>query len=243
MVNTMKGVIIAAGEGSRFGNITYNKPKPLIELDGKPIIEWVMDALMSGGVDSFVIVVGYLGNKIIKKLGENYNEADITFVNNKNWKLGNLTSLYSARELVNEEFILSMSDHLFDPAIVRDLIKVKSQTTVLLGVDRKYQQTEDDMKVLIDSHKHILNIGKKIFGNFVDIGLFKLKPKIFEYSKGAIDENKFQLYQSILKAAKNKDAMAYDISRRFWIDIDTPEELESYYVQKFPEFIKKRKWD
>ncbi len=239
----MKSVIIAAGEGSRFGDITQNKPKPLINLNGKTLIEWVMDALMLGGVDSFVIVVGYLGNKIIKKLGSSYKGAPITFINNKNWSLGNLTSLHAAKKYADGEFILSMSDHLFDPTIVEDIIKKDLSTTVLLAVDRKYQQTDDDMKVFADSQGFIKNIGKTIVGNFVDIGLFKMKNKIFVYTEKALLEGKYQLYQAILKAAQNQDAKVFDISRRFWIDIDTPYEFNSYYVQKFPYFLKNRKWE
>ncbi len=239
----MKCVIIAAGEGSRFGHLTSNKPKPLIDLNGKALIEWVMEALIKGGVESFVIVIGYLGSKITERLRTSYNGVPITFVNNKNWKLGNLTSLYSAKKYVEDDFILSMSDHLFDPTIVKNLIKEESSTTVLLAVDRKYQQVDDDMKVLVDSEGFIKDIGKTISGNFVDIGLFKLKTKIFEYSEQAISEKKYQLYQAIRKAAQYHDAKGFDISRRFWIDIDTPYELNSYYVQKFPFFLKNGRWE
>ncbi|NPA75622.1 MAG: NTP transferase domain-containing protein [Euryarchaeota archaeon] len=238
----MKGVIIAAGAGTRFGSVTENIPKPLIEIDGKPLILWVMDSLIKGGVDDITITVGYHGGLVQKKIGKKYEGVSITYVENRIWEKGNLTSLYAASEEVNERFILSMSDHLFDPEIVRNIVEEKSDTTVLLAVDRKYQQVSDDMKVLVE-RRMIKDIGKNIIGNFVDIGLFKMHPKIFDYAVKVMNDGKYQLYLAVKEAAENNDAMIIDINRRFWIDVDTPEELNSYYVQNYPKFIKTGKWD
>ncbi len=238
----MDAVIIAAGSGTRFGYITRDNPKPLIQLREKALIQWVMDSLISGGVTKIHIVVGYQGNKIIKKIGNEYNGVSVNFIENKIWERGNLTSVYAAKDAVNEDFILSMSDHLFDPSIVRDIVTANSEKTVLLAVDRKYQQVDDDMKVMV-KNRMIEDIGKNIVGNFVDIGLFKMKHKIFQYAKNIIESGKYQLYQAVKEAAIHNDAMIMDINRRFWIDVDTPEELNSYYVQKYPTFIKDRKWD
>ncbi len=237
----MKALIIAAGEGSRFGVLTKDTPKPLLKIGEKYLIEWVMDALIEGGIDDIYITIGYLGEKIKKAIGNSYNYVNITYVDNPNWKLGNLTSLYAAKDMLSSDFILSMSDHLFDPIIVHNLIDFDSPTTVLLAADRKYQQTDDDMKVLVENY-YIKNIGKNIIGNFVDTGLFKMKTKIFEYAKQVMAQNGYQLYLTVLEAAKKMDAMILDINRRFWIDVDTPEELNSYYVQRFPHFMKNGRW-
>ena len=239
----MKSLIIAAGAGSRFGKLTQDLPKPLLKIKGKFLIEWVMDSLILGGISEIYIVVGYKGNKIKEMIGNSYCGKPIYFVNNPNWEKGNLTSLYAAKDYLNSEmFILSMADHLFDPNIVRDIIEKKPKTTVILAVDRKYQQTTDDMKVLVKNN-FIKDIGKNIIGNYVDIGLFKMKGKIFEYAGKVLTEESYNLFEAIKEASKYDDAIIMDINRRFWIDVDTQEELESYYVQNFPKFIKNRKWD
>ena len=238
----MKAIIIAAGSGTRFGNITRDIPKPLIKLGEKALIQWVIESLIKGGVTEINIVVGYLGDKIIEKIGKEYNGANINFIKNKIWEKGNLTSLYAAKEAVNGDFILSMSDHLFDPSIIRDILSENSDKTVLLAVDRKYQQVDDDMKVLA-KNRMIKDIGKNIAGNYVDIGLFKMKKKIFEYAEKVIEEKNYQLFQAVKEAALHDDAIIMDIRRRFWIDVDTPAELNSYYVQNYPKFIKNGKWD
>ena len=238
----MMATIIAAGEGSRFGEITKKIPKPLILLKNKFLIQWVMDSLIEGGVEEIVVVTGYLGEMLMEKLGKDYNGIPLKFIYNQFWKNGNLTSLYAAKDFIDDVFILSMADHLFDPAIVKDIINFYSDTTVLLAVDRKYQQVDDDMKVLVKDGR-IRDIGKNIVGNFVDIGLFKMKPKIFQYAEKVIESGKYHLYQAVKEAAIHSDAIIMDINRRFWIDIDTPQELNSYYVQNYPRFIKCGKWD
>ena len=183
-----------------------------------------------------------MGVKIEKLIEQKFKDENVKYVYNPNWKLGNLTSLCTAKGHTDSVFLLSMADHLFDPTIVSDIVDFKSNTTVLLGVDRKYQQTEDDTKVLV-KNSMIREIGKEVFGNYVDIGLFKMKEYIFKYCEDAITERKYSLSNAISIAAHNNDAMVMDINRRFWIDVDTPSELNSYYVQKYPFFIKNKRWD
>ncbi len=239
----MKALIIAAGSGTRFGKMTENEPKPLMKLGDGYLVQWVMKSLVSGGVSEIFIVVGYLGNQIVNKIGDECCGVPVRFIDNRQWKKGNLMSLYSAKDVIHErEFLLSMSDHLFDPAIVRDLLSTESDSTVLLAVDRKYQQSDDDMKVMAKDG-FIADIGKSIQGNYVDIGLFKMKSSIFEYAEKSVEMGKYQLFEAVKAAAENGDSKIMDINRRFWIDVDTPEELDSYYVQNYPKFLKNKKWD
>ncbi|GAJ06237.1 unnamed protein product, partial [marine sediment metagenome] len=65
----MKALIIAAGEGSRLGNLTKDKPKPLVRLLGLSLVERVILTAKEVGIDEFIIVVGYLGERIKEKLG------------------------------------------------------------------------------------------------------------------------------------------------------------------------------
>jgi len=197
---------------------------------------------LRGGVSGIYITVGYKGEKIRKAIQDNYRGVAIHYIDNSSWEKGDLTSLYVAKEYLDGDFILSMSEHLFDPTIVNDIIHTSSETTVLLAVDRKYQQVDDDMKVLVEG-KFIKNIGKNIVDSYINTGLFKMKRKIFEYSRKVIESGQYRLYLAVLEAAKNRDAKIMDINRRFWIDIDTQSELNSYYVQKFPDFLKNKRWD
>ena len=122
----MKALIVAAGKGSRLKNLTRNKPKPLIQLLGLSLIERVILTAKQAGIDDFVIVIGYLGDKIKEKLGngEIYG-VKISYIENKEWQRGNGVSVLKAKELLKENFFLLMSDHIFDAKILKELSQVK----------------------------------------------------------------------------------------------------------------------
>ncbi len=226
----MKAVIIAAGDGTRFGNLTKKKPKPLIKLLGIPILERVILSAREAGIKEFIIVIGYLGKKIKKylKSGERLG-VKIKYVKNKEWLKGNALSVLKAKKLVKESFVLLMSDHIFDYRILKRLIKKRPRSTVMLAVDRR-KPTKEDTKVFEKEGK-IVRIGKNIKkANAVDTGIFLLKPKIFSYIEKCVRKNKTELSHAIALAASKGDAEVFDITEIpgnvYWCDIDTVEDLE-----------------
>lgn len=234
----MKALILTAGDGGRLGTLTKNKPKPLIKLLGLSLIERVILTAKQAGVKEFVIVVGYLGDKIKAKLGtgDRYG-VEINYIENNDWQKENGISVLKAKGLLNENFILLMSDHIFDDRILKKLVDYDIRSSVILAVDRK-EPSPGDTKVLQKRGK-IVDIGKDIEeSNCIDTGIFLCSPKIFSYIEEAVKENKTELAHGIAKAAKNKDAQVFDITqinsyipsmrkevKPFWIDIDTKEDL------------------
>jgi len=102
-----KALIIAAGQGSRLHSITNGNPKPLTNLLGLSLIERVMLSVKEAGVHEFVMVIGYLGNKIKAKLGDGTKYgAKITYVDNDEWQKGNGISVLKARESLNKNLNL-----------------------------------------------------------------------------------------------------------------------------------------
>jgi len=238
----MEALIIAAGEGIRFGELTEKMPKPLLEISEKPLIGWVLKSLKKAMVKDVFITVGYKGEMIKQEIGDSYDNMDITYIDNPKWKKGNLQSLLVAEPYLKNDFILCMSDHLFDPIIVSKLVEYKTNKTVLLAVDRDFHQKSDDTKALVDEDGLIKNIGKNIIGNYVDTGLFKCKPRIFEYAKTVADNGRFELGDCMNLAAESREVKALDIGHRFWIDVDTPEELKNYYVINYKKYFERGEW-
>ena len=117
----MKALILAAGRGRR---LSQTKPKPLTTFLGYTLIERTILSVREQGITDFVIVVGYKYNEIKKYLGSGKRlKVRIKYVNNPEWKKENGLSVLKAKEIIgNKEFILLMSDHVFDSEVLGKLI-------------------------------------------------------------------------------------------------------------------------
>jgi len=234
----MKALIISAGRGSRLNNLTKDIPKALIPLLGLPLIERVILTTKEAGINEYVIVVGYLGEKIKVFLGNGDRfRVKIDYIENEEWQKSNGVSVLKAKKLLNKNFFLLMSDHIFDARILKGLVNYDMKGTVVLAVDRREPLT-DDTKVLEKNGK-IIDIGKDIQeSNCIDTGIFLCSPKIFSYIEDAVKKGKTELSDGIARAAENRDAEIFDITQinsyissirkeieAFWMDIDTKEDL------------------
>jgi len=99
----MKALIIAAGKGSRLKSLTIVEPKPLIQLLGLSLIERIILTARQAGIDEFVIVIGYLEEKIKDKLGDGKRYGvKITYIENLEWQRGNGVSVLKVKEFLEE---------------------------------------------------------------------------------------------------------------------------------------------
>jgi len=117
----MKCLIIAAGKGSRLWR--RGDSKPLISILGVPLIERVIRSAMQAEIDDFYVVSGYQGERVRHFLARLARRCrvEITHIINHAWEQDNGLSVLKARAHLDGPFLLLMGDHLFDPAILRDL--------------------------------------------------------------------------------------------------------------------------
>lgn len=116
-MNTVKrAVIMAAGEGRRMLPVTLNTPKPLVRVNGVRMIDSVIKALRQNKIQEIYIVVGYLKEQFAV-LEQEYPE--ITLIENPDYKsCNNISSLYAAREHLEEAMILDGDQLIFEPAVL-----------------------------------------------------------------------------------------------------------------------------
>ncbi len=115
-------LLLAAGSGGRLRPLTDDQPKCLTEVDGIPILERLVDCLCQQGFTRLVVVVGYLEQNIREFLGEQRGSLSIEYVVNPKYRTtNNIYSLWSAREIVQEPFLLLESDLLFESSLLSDL--------------------------------------------------------------------------------------------------------------------------
>jgi len=224
----MKVVIIAAGKGNRLWIKTNGTPKTLLPFAGGTVLSTIINNFMRAGLTRFVLVLGYQAEVI-----EHYIKttelpgAEVEFVFNPDWHLGNGISVQAAHPLVGEEpFILSMSDHLVTPSALKMVAGSGDGDNTLL-VDRRVKQIfdiDDATKVLAEG-KRIVKIGKELSEyNAIDCGIFKLTTRFFTAMQNQRKKGKESISAGIQELIRNDDMQAVTIGQNdFWIDVDTPE--------------------
>lgn len=196
------------------------------------MIEWVIISVKKAEIKDILVVVGYLGEKIKRFLGDGTRYGvKIKYVKNNRWKLGNGVSAYIAKKYLRENFMLLMSDHVFDPKILFDLKNFDieaDECALCVDAGMKYVFDIDDAtKVKVVGDK-IVDIGKDLKEfNGVDMGIFLCSPEIFRFLKRNIQKGSYTLTESIKDMAEQDKMKAYciDDDEFFWMDIDTFEML------------------
>jgi glucose-1-phosphate thymidylyltransferase len=117
----MKAVILAAGEGTRLRPLTEDKPKALVEINGEPILSHCFDQLAELGADEFVVVVGYLKQRIIDYYDDEYDGVPITYTHQREQN-GLAHALLTAEEHVDDDFLLMLGDNVFQ-ANLADVVR------------------------------------------------------------------------------------------------------------------------
>ncbi|MFQ6014738.1 MAG: sugar phosphate nucleotidyltransferase [Anaerolineae bacterium] len=234
----MKGVILAAGDGSRLNPLTLSCPKPLVPVLGRPLIEYTIKSFVKADIRRLVIVVGYMGEMIEKWLGDGSRfGARVKYAFNPDYHLGNALSLDCAyQQVADEPFILAMCDHMISRDILTALLAWEG-TYDTLCVDRLAHappQVQDATKVWVSKAGFITGIGKEIEQwNAIDTGVFLFTPIVFTAisnlrRKGKRDCSLTGAVRWLIK--RGRQVRACDVSGAFWMDVDTIEDLR--YVER-----------
>jgi choline kinase len=232
----MKAVILSAGQGSRLLPLTAERPKCLLPLGSKTLIEWQIDALSRCGIDDIVVVVGFRaaqveallaklvrpGLRIRTLFNPFYNVAD------------NLGSCWLARHEMVGDFLLLNGDTLFEPAVLQRLLD-SPHAPITVTIDRKASYDADDMKVHLDGTR-LLDIGKTlplITTNGESIGLLLFRDDGPAQFVAAADrmmhvaEGLTSFYLKVIdQLAKSQRVETASIEGLTWGEVDYPADLQ-----------------
>ena len=230
-MSVTKAVILAAGNGSRISSVSAELPKPLVRLHGKPLLEHVMSNARGAGIRDFVIIVGYRADAIRGWYERNpIDGVQVEWVLNSEYHKNNGISLLKAKEVVREQFLLLMSDHIFDRTTAERLLREPMRRDeVLLAVDRSIDgvfDLDDATKVQCEG-KHIVDIGKTLAEyDALDTGMFLCSPILFQWLEAAMVNGNCSLSDGLRLMAQGRTFRAFDIGHAMWQDVDTPEALD-----------------
>ncbi|UCF94081.1 MAG: NTP transferase domain-containing protein [Desulfobacterales bacterium] len=227
------GIILAAGIGSRLNGLRTKQKlvKPLTSVDGLMLLLRAIRSLEKADCHKVVIVLGWQADKIKAYINAHYaGSTEIAFAFNQNYQLRNGLSVLCARPFVEEEFVLTMADHILDDKIMmlaRNHRPPKDGAT--LCVDYKLDSIfdlEDATKVIAAGHL-IKKIGKGIKGyNCVDTGVFIGTKGLMEaIEKIYLQKGDSSLSEGVQLLADKGRMEVLDIKDAFWQDVDTPEML------------------
>ena len=154
----MIGVILAAGMAKRLRPLTNDKPKCLLKVGERTLLERTVEAMRQTGITEFVVVTGYCADQIRDFLTAHYPQTIFHFLHNVDYEHNNnIYSLWMSGQVVRgREFLLMDSDILCDPAAVG---RIACEQEPALAVNR-HELGEEEMKVVVDADCRITQISK-----------------------------------------------------------------------------------
>lgn len=187
MLNNYTAVIQAGGKGTRLIKLTGdNIPKPLLKVNGKPMIEWQIENIRKYGVRNFVIIIGHLGEKIKEYFqdGSKFG-VRIEYVEEKE-PLGSAGALYYLKELSYTDFILVFGDVLFDIDLERMVRFHEGKSALATLLVHPNSHPFDSDLVMMDNESRVVEFDYKTnsrdywYDNCVNAGIFILAAKLLE---------------------------------------------------------------
>jgi len=231
----MKAVILAAGKGTRLLPLTEDKPKVLIEINGKPFLWYVLNLFKKLGIDEIAVIVGYKKEKI-KEFIAKYG-FDVTLVEQKEQK-GTGHATLQAKEFVgNDNFIVYHGDGLWSK---KDLQKfmVEDDLTYMAG---KQVENWQRYGILLEEKgflKEKVEKPQKFIGDLAWVGFFKTTPEIFaELEKVKLSpRGEIEVTDAINVLARQKKVKIISLED-YWLDLGTHEDIPKIekFIKEHPE--------
>lgn len=227
----MQAIIMAAGKGSRLGEMVYDRPKSFAEINGKKLIDINIQMLRAHGIHDISIVTGHHGEMFEKMYGD---QPDIRLIYNPFYSFTNVIgSFYMGMHVLGDDFIYMHADTICDPTILEELMQAKGQ--IVLPVDEK-PCDEEAMKVKVVNGQ-IRYISKKLDATTCDgefIGIAKLRadiiPVLKEKATLLLRQECFSEYfeAALQKLIDEEKVSVQKIATggRFWAEIDFPEDYQ-----------------
>ena len=227
-----KGLILAAGRGSRMGKASANCSKCMIKIEEKSLIEYQLQSLKNAGLTKIAIVTGYK-NQLLEK----YLEKKI---HNNLWEKTNMVySMLCAKRWIDEPTIISYSDIIYPHKFVNELIKkdgdivIVADTNWRLLWERRFENPLEDAESFYFKDDQLIEIGKKIT-NLDDIkaqyiGLLKITPRAINTIINLFEGNILKKldFTSLLQMLIEKEVgIKIVFTKDKWFEIDNQKDLK-----------------
>jgi choline kinase len=233
-----KAIILSAGQGSRLGHLTDDRPKCLIEFNGRTLLDRQLDALAVNGVEDAVVVTGFRDDQIEAAIARRGNSGPrVKTVFNPFYKVAdNLGSLFVAREELEGDVLVWNGDTLVSETLMARVVGNGGQKGICVTIDRKDGYDDDDMKVVVAEDGGLKAIGKRISEgvNGESIGLLAFRGDGARRFRMAIEKamrttegTTIWYLRVIHQIAQEASVWTLDIKGEEWGEVDFPEDVEA----------------
>jgi len=237
----MQVIILAAGRGDRLSPITDTVPKPLVEVNGTPLIVNALDALSRHEIERFVVVVGYGAATVKAHLGDEWGGVEIVYVENAQWETtNNIYSLWLTRDMWDRDTMLLECDIFFEAGMIDALLSKPFENMVL--VDR-FQPYMDGTVVEISPEMELVRMipAKDQDENFNYYDKYKtvnmytfteeflrelFRPTMDLYIKAKGQNEYYELVLAVLVFMGNQELKAHVCAPHRWFEIDDFTDLQ-----------------
>lgn len=236
VTQSIKAIILSAGQGRRLLPLTENTPKCLLPVSDKPVLAWQIDALLEVGIEEITIIAGFQVGLIETLLQQHYaNHPKIKILFNPFYEVAdNLASCWIARSTMTGNFLLLNGDTIIEPALLTQVLNSES-APITLSIDYKNSYDADDMKVQLDSDGRVKQVSKIIPPHQVDaesIGLIYFREQGAQTFRQAVEsalrhpaELKSWYLSIIDSLAKQHLVNSCSVKGYRWCEIDFIEDL------------------
>jgi len=224
----LKAVVLAGGEGRRLRPYTYNRPKVMLPVANKPIIEYVIDALRESGIKDIYLVIGYRGETIQDYFRDGGDFGVRIYYLVQSHQLGTAHALNTAKKVIGDEYFLVLNgDNIIDSQTIRTLLEEAGEETALLTVTYTGGK---EYGIIEEEGGRVKDIKEKIVGeeeNLINTGIYILPPTIFDYiQKTPLSERgEYELTATIKLMIQNDEVVRAVHAEGLWADAIYPWDL------------------
>ena len=242
----MKAVILAAGQGTRIRAVHGERPKCLIEVEDKTILDHQIEGLLGAGINEIAIVVGYEKQQIIRHVRKRFGrrKPKIHFIENPAFAItNNIYSLWLAREWVGGDgFVCLNADVICDAQILNSALKTNALVSMI--VDPEWR--DETMKVII-SDGRVLRMSKKISkqefsGTYIGITVFNqaINTRFFAKMQEVIEAGRVNEFFNVAVQELVDEGLRVGFTTTAgspWAEIDDPLDLTFAQQNVFPQLV------
>ena len=230
----MKAIILSAGQGSRLGHLVDDRPKCLIEFNGRSLLDRQLDTLAASGVEEAVVVTGFHDELVNQAVAARSGGPKVRTIYNPFYKVADNTgSLYMAREELSGDCLVWNGDTLVSRELMKKVVG-NHRAGICVTIDRKPDGYDDDDMKVVEGQGRLKAIGKRLKEgvNGESIGLLAFRSGGAERFREAIEramrspEGTTIWYLRVIHhLAQSSEVFTLDVDGEEWGEVDFPADV------------------